>query len=251
MPFACAKAVTATFCYSVRYALTPLFGKDFLDICLPLTDPSFGNFKIDSSIVERCALETQTWLRRSDARFTPVSSREASEIPSTPKTRTLLPPWKKLKPKNMDKAASPESGYGTDTDWSDCTPQISPKTAWATINRPQAQSEKPNAEVKAAEGLMLLASPKNKSNLGKEIPRSIASPERRENGKRPLEDGDEEYEDNVTDKDKMAIDGEGKTLRATDSRAAYMLLQLRLEGTGQDEHREKRPRFRSLPNDLS
>ncbi|KAF2432920.1 DNA-binding domain of Mlu1-box binding protein MBP1, partial [Tothia fuscella] len=51
MPFECAKAVAATFCYNVRHALTPLFGKDFLDICIHPAHPSYGNFKIDQSII--------------------------------------------------------------------------------------------------------------------------------------------------------------------------------------------------------
>ncbi|EER44381.1 APSES transcription factor Xbp1 [Histoplasma capsulatum H143] len=51
MPFEAAKAVAATFCWKIRYALTPLFGVDFLSICIPPDDPRFGRWVIDQSIV--------------------------------------------------------------------------------------------------------------------------------------------------------------------------------------------------------
>ncbi|OAX85055.1 hypothetical protein ACJ72_00556 [Emergomyces africanus] len=51
MPFEAAKAVAATFCWKIRYALTPLFGVEFLSICIPPEDPRFGRWIIDQSIV--------------------------------------------------------------------------------------------------------------------------------------------------------------------------------------------------------
>ncbi|PGH13496.1 hypothetical protein AJ79_03626 [Helicocarpus griseus UAMH5409] len=51
MPFEAAKAVAATFCWKIRYALTPLFGVEFLSICIPPEDHLFGRMVIDQSIV--------------------------------------------------------------------------------------------------------------------------------------------------------------------------------------------------------
>ncbi|EEH41202.1 hypothetical protein PAAG_03488 [Paracoccidioides lutzii Pb01] len=51
MPFEAAKAVAATFCWKIRYALTPLFGVEFLSICIPPEDSRFGRMVIDPSIV--------------------------------------------------------------------------------------------------------------------------------------------------------------------------------------------------------
>ncbi|OJD18167.1 hypothetical protein AJ78_01779 [Emergomyces pasteurianus Ep9510] len=51
MPFEAAKAVAATFCWKIRYALTPLFGVEFLSMCIHPEDPRFGRWIIDQSIV--------------------------------------------------------------------------------------------------------------------------------------------------------------------------------------------------------
>ncbi|KAF1989843.1 DNA-binding domain of Mlu1-box binding protein MBP1, partial [Aulographum hederae CBS 113979] len=67
MPFRAAKAIAATFCYPIRYALTPVFGKDFLDICAYRREEDFTkdfkieNFKIDDQIIRSCAAEARQW----------------------------------------------------------------------------------------------------------------------------------------------------------------------------------------------
>lgn len=53
MPYEAAKAVSATFCWSIRYALTPLFGKDFPSMCIPPGNPQFGKMVVDPEIVRR------------------------------------------------------------------------------------------------------------------------------------------------------------------------------------------------------
>jgi hypothetical protein len=273
MPFECAKAVAATFCYNVRFALTPLFGRSFLDACLHPTDPNYGSFKIDNSIIERCTAETQLWLHRSDARQTPsASSRAPSEAPGTPNlgsdstSAPSFPPWpkfKKLKPKLEKKNATPESGYGTDTDWSEASrrsPQISPKSIWASINRPETpvgQRDCSADEVSAAEGLVTLASPAERSTTRRaEIPRSDIQDEDVPRAKRQLPALDEDYGDD----ERSSIDegkpspcsgpsseGENNKLRCTDAKTAHLLLQLRLNRSDNDDaHREKRPRTMSI-----
>ncbi|KAL4908502.1 hypothetical protein BDW74DRAFT_166160 [Aspergillus multicolor] len=53
MPYEAAKAVSATFCWKIRYALTPLFGADFPDLCVHPEDRSrFGRMIIDPSVVQ-------------------------------------------------------------------------------------------------------------------------------------------------------------------------------------------------------
>ncbi|KAL5344164.1 hypothetical protein BJX70DRAFT_9529 [Aspergillus crustosus] len=52
MPYEAAKAVAATFCWKIRFALTPLFGRDFPSLCIPPHDrPRFGRMIIDPSVV--------------------------------------------------------------------------------------------------------------------------------------------------------------------------------------------------------
>jgi hypothetical protein len=85
---------------------------------------------------------------RNDARATPASSRTPSEAPGTPRPdRNILQSkqLKELRPKLENKAASPESGYGTDTDGANSTysPVVSPKNAWASINRPETPASMP------------------------------------------------------------------------------------------------------------
>lgn len=55
LPFEAAKAVAATFCYNIRYALTPIFGLDFLSMCLVPMDPGFGQMIISPAIVRQCS----------------------------------------------------------------------------------------------------------------------------------------------------------------------------------------------------
>lgn len=143
MPFQCAKAVAETFAYSIRYALVPIFGRDFPNACLRPEHPNYGSFKIDPELVAHCGTETKLWPLREDARATPASSRAPSEAPDTPHPeRNILQSkqFKELKPKLATKAASPESGYGTDTDGGNSmySPAVSPApSTWACINRPE------------------------------------------------------------------------------------------------------------------
>lgn len=53
MPFETAKAVAATFCYKIRFALTPLFGVDFPSQCVQPHDRAFGKMTIDPEIIKR------------------------------------------------------------------------------------------------------------------------------------------------------------------------------------------------------
>ena len=254
MPYACARAVAATFCHDLRPALVPLFGKEFLDACVPPNDAMFGNFKIDPAIIKACTVETQKWLQRADARFTPGSSREASEAPGTPQSGSIMP-WKKIRPRLLGSAASPESGYATGTEASEGTPNLSPQSAWATINKPRAGTPLNDpAEVTAATSLLMLSSPKTQSTpFGKEIPRSVScltTPEKRDAGKR----AHEELEDSEpSDEDKASI-GEVPQQAARPVGchvAALTLLQMRapsaIDADSGDEHREKRQRCSSVP----
>ncbi|KAI5367388.1 Putative transcription regulator HTH, APSES-type DNA-binding domain-containing protein [Septoria linicola] len=83
MPYACARAVCLTFCYPIRWALTPIFGASFIKECLRPEHPGFARFKIDPEVVRCAALEAEGWRPDSFARPTmPSSSRpHAPPIP--------------------------------------------------------------------------------------------------------------------------------------------------------------------------
>lgn len=55
MPFQAAKALASTFCWEIRYALTPLFGPDFIAQCTRPDDPIFKRYEISPSVVQACA----------------------------------------------------------------------------------------------------------------------------------------------------------------------------------------------------
>lgn len=56
MPYEAAKAIAATFCWEIRYLLTPLFGLDFPEMCTHPTDrANFGRMVISPAIVEEAA----------------------------------------------------------------------------------------------------------------------------------------------------------------------------------------------------
>lgn len=61
MPFDAARAVAATFCWEIRYALTPIFGPDFPDHCLQLESDGYGSMVIDPVITERCTKQAHPY----------------------------------------------------------------------------------------------------------------------------------------------------------------------------------------------
>ncbi|KAF2867005.1 hypothetical protein BDV95DRAFT_503948 [Massariosphaeria phaeospora] len=147
MPYNAAKAVAATFCYNIRWALTPVFGKEFLTQCTHPKDPNFAKFLIDPSIVLACTIDTNRW-REEGSAWRPTPS-ETTSIVGTPKMQFACPPWgmKVMKQQRLAKPVDLESGYGTDTDQSDrylFSPQVSPRSVtWTSVNRSQSPASPP------------------------------------------------------------------------------------------------------------
>lgn len=63
MPFETAKAIAATFCYEIRFVLTPVFGTDFPSKCLLPGDPNFKNMVIDREIIQRATELSTRYLK--------------------------------------------------------------------------------------------------------------------------------------------------------------------------------------------
>ncbi|KAK5014363.1 hypothetical protein LTR16_002416, partial [Cryomyces antarcticus] len=169
MPYDCARAVCATFCAPIRWALTPLFGVDFLKDCMVEEDPAFGRFKIDSQIVRRCQREAETWRGMhsdSERSATPGSTTSASEfgiggrvankkIPrSTGESRTLAASADTVRSKArrapQAMRAEVESEYGTDTDpersgkQPPSPAQPPPTRSWRSVNEIYDSSATPS-----------------------------------------------------------------------------------------------------------
>lgn len=63
MPFDCAKAVCATFCYRIAGALIPIFGEEFPSMCIPPDAPEHGRMIIDPTIVLQSTREADHFRR--------------------------------------------------------------------------------------------------------------------------------------------------------------------------------------------
>ena len=101
--------MAATFCWKIRYALTPVFGADFPALCIEPGRPDFMSLRIDAAIVKYCE-ETASMYRiqaldASLFKSPPLSTSSKYGIPKTPKS---------LRPKM--KMTDIESGYGTDSE---------------------------------------------------------------------------------------------------------------------------------------
>lgn len=140
MPFEAAKAVAATFCWEIRYALTPVFGLDFPDSCTEPSDPAFMCLKIDHRIIQRC----EEAACRNRAQSQEASLAAGSHALTSTKGNSRWTP-KLLKPKTTDI----ESGYGSDSDRSPLgSPTSTGSNQWTPVNIPRssdwAQSQYPS-----------------------------------------------------------------------------------------------------------
>ncbi|KAL9109717.1 MAG: hypothetical protein Q9227_005586 [Pyrenula ochraceoflavens] len=59
VPFEAAQAVAATFCWNIRFALTPVFGANFPSMCVPPDSDKFGEMVIDPAITRTCTERAQ------------------------------------------------------------------------------------------------------------------------------------------------------------------------------------------------
>lgn len=120
MPFEAAKAVSATFCWKIRYALTPLFGLDFPSLCTHPHDRAHGRMIIDPAIVMK-ATETANRYRMLQLRSPPLSAFRPSFRPtSSPDVfiaakKQLIPRSHRRHADNLSTATTTtaSSGYGS------------------------------------------------------------------------------------------------------------------------------------------
>ncbi|KAL2858481.1 hypothetical protein BJY01DRAFT_241813 [Aspergillus pseudoustus] len=149
MPFEAAKAVSATFCWKIRYALTPLFGPDFPELCAHPNDRSrFGRMIIDPSIV-RDATERAHYYRIFELRSTSLHHLQSGYRPSSAGDR--LPIGRHILPKShhhyrrSDTSTERSLGYGSSPEYSSgtepyCLTPISPvRSTFTPVNTPRSR----------------------------------------------------------------------------------------------------------------
>ena len=141
MPFEAAKAVAATFCYSIRYALTPIFGPHFPASCIPPDSEKFGEMVIDAAITQRCTEEARAYRLMDTGASTGASS--AAGSPLTPVSPSFPRYIKQLRPKSL-RTAGLGSGYSTDSSHDDnytlasSSPHVRYQNAWTPLNTPRS-----------------------------------------------------------------------------------------------------------------
>ncbi|KAL9060788.1 MAG: hypothetical protein Q9162_000492 [Coniocarpon cinnabarinum] len=124
MPYEAAKMIASTFCWKIRYALVPLFGSDFVDLCTHPTDPAYRRFLIDPAVSERCAMGykhvrnkgLRQHTQRSISYPQGVHSSITAEEFHTPKPRPLRPrPSRRVQNAENERTMGAESSQ-TDTE---------------------------------------------------------------------------------------------------------------------------------------
>lgn len=144
MPFEAAKAVAATFCWKIRYALTPLFGRDFPSQCVPPEDRErFGRMIIDSSVVRRATNEANYYRSLEEGLANDC-------IPRLPPSGSPGPSQQegvcKVSQSRSIRRSREVNPYHVDTDGNDqyhSSPTTSPAShygnSFTPVNRPQSQ----------------------------------------------------------------------------------------------------------------
>lgn len=181
MPYSCARAVCLTFCYDIRFALTPIFGQSFIKECLRPENPSFGRFKISSEVVRRAQLEAQG-LRSGESSRSATPANDAGAFQDIPRSVPhAAAPLKELRPRKEQPTFKLGSPFESDSEASERdythfktpfeSPELSPKTTrfhaspgWTSINRRQDMLTPPSPPNNTPVGSLshsLLTEPRN------------------------------------------------------------------------------------------
>ena len=237
MPFEAAKAVAATFCWNIRYALTPVFGVEFPSQCVKPGSDCFGEMVIDCNITLRCTEEAKAY--RSIEVL--ASSRATSIIRSlpTPESPTFPRHVKQLRPKAL-KLRAAGSGYSTDAGSDDhytlipSTPHLPYRDAWTPANTPRSIVD---ARLPSPREILagIAAEAGNGNDLAQNSSSTTSSPPLSPKSRRVYAidegyDGDSSAEwsdgDAVT---KSLRRRRGPSPGPSDEKAAYLLMSLRMK----------------------
>ncbi|KAL3476532.1 hypothetical protein BJX99DRAFT_138824 [Aspergillus californicus] len=148
MPFEAAKAVATTFCWKIRFTLTPIFGTDFPSLCIPPNDvPRFGRMVIDASVI-KTATERSSYYRMLELRSPPLHSLRAGYRPSSAEDvalgRHILPKSHRHHHRRSDTSTDRSIGYGSSPHYSSstepyCLSPVSPiRSAFTPVNTPRS-----------------------------------------------------------------------------------------------------------------
>lgn len=141
MPFEAAKAVAATFCWRIRYALTPVFGPGFPKMCLRPETEGFGTMVIDPAITQYCTKQADLYRQLEiKASCGPAS---VMRSPLTPESPTLPKHGKQLRPKARQ-LGDDAGGFNSELGFEDScvATSVSPSmpycNTWTAANTPRS-----------------------------------------------------------------------------------------------------------------
>ena len=256
MPFEAAKAIAATFCYGIRYALTPLFGPSFASACIKPSAEGFGQMIIDPQIIRQCAEEARHYRETSSRDGHQATDTGISGFTPVPAT-TWAP--KALRPRTT-RPLDIESGYCTDTDRSEqCLP--SPQSTFTFGSKNATRSANKQLQLPSPREILGGDNLKGGHNAPPNSPDSSGSNVSPKTMRRYLQTDDEEERR----EEKEGLEGNGipgglSKTHATPSkrgkppitstketRAAYVLMQLHFADTSlkESENRAKKRRASS------
>lgn len=242
VPFEAAKAIAATFCYEIRYALTPVFGVDFPGLCVVPDDPMFQRTSIDRDIISRCTEAAHAHRAQSQESSLADSPRSAHS------TFCLQPlTTKSLRPKTS-KVFYAESGYCTDTDRSSVlNSPSSGSIEWTTVNTPTIPRSDPFTRPDFGNFRFPSPSPPNSKDSDGESSDISSSKERKplkrvrlvESG---VTDGRNSENDSSVVHQSQAKRRKISTTLTQEARAAYTLMQLHMADAALAQRKGPKPR---------
>ncbi|CAI7573286.1 unnamed protein product [Penicillium glandicola] len=165
MPYEAARAMAATFCWRIRYALTPLFGTEFPAMCIPPTDrKTHGRMIIPPEIVQR-ATNTSNYFRSLEMKSSTGDSAPETNAPSS--THTLLhgmgvlsrqdssltlPPLKI--PRTQYAESNPSARDSSLEPYCMSPKSQSPMSTFTPINPPRSSNALPRSRVESPRALL-------------------------------------------------------------------------------------------------
>ncbi|KAI9886384.1 MAG: hypothetical protein M1823_001838 [Watsoniomyces obsoletus] len=147
MPWEAAKHLAATFCYPIRYALVPLFGPDFVNMCYRPEDPNFGRMIISRDVVKRCiasARETRLLSNGGSSLPTPTSAAdEMASFANVPTTTTTVSKRKRpIREHLLPPPSDDDSESDTDNEGNFIFPDASCEAAWKSAKRERRRARR-------------------------------------------------------------------------------------------------------------
>jgi hypothetical protein len=211
MPYEAAKAIAATFCWNIRYALTPVFGIDFPGLCIPPDSDKYGDMVIDPAITKRCASQAKKYLEMEHSNS---QASTATPNPPTPDTPTYPRYIKQPRPDRLHLASAYGSNNSSDDNYSLSSPEPGFRNIWTPANTPRSVPQLSSPHT-------LYDTRPPKPSPVSQISSLALSPKSR------MLEVDEAYDGDSSEHEE---EEDGRKPQMNDEKAAYLLMSLKLQG---------------------